>query len=744
MDDDGVSRAKAHAPRAADDGLGSNLDEKIYDLPPPTLKAVMTVCPQVRRITLESDKSPEPEWYNGTVGVVKFVENGPALVHAISKRYGNYNAANTESKIVQWPGGATSCQKLDNVCNNDICKQCPLFKQKSNPITLARNAEKAEPPTMIQEVGDEQIEITIPNPPPPYKRGRLGGIQMLMEKDGKEFTVPVLKHDLYPLARQKNRGAQTETQVWRCHLPHDEVHEFTIPAKSFVDNKALQGILADQGVYTDDMPKLRGYMSAYIQELQKQEKPVEQVSHLGWINEYTEFVLSDKILTKDGSKPVSLAPIVQSAGDFLSKRGSLSEQIKLLKFFDHPQYVDRQFFILASLASPLFHCTGEAGIVVNACGKPGASKSTSLDTGAAFWGKPADYVMDGTKGGSTQNARDARRGILCNLPFCLDELTGIEPDEARAMAMGSTQTQPIKKRLHQDGTPRTSEKYERSSIQMITANVSMHGLMATGNRAGTAGAMRVFEINFDIPTVHKTWEHKHYLREVKKNYGHIGPAFMALVVKHADQVEQLVNQEFIRLMKAGSMENGERFWFALGAAVIATAKIAKKWGLSPFDPAAIESWFLHNQIPGLRGVVVADEAANEPATVLGDYIESIGGNMLITRKSGGNLEEFEVIESRASLKGHIDLDKGVGWFVKNEFRSYCDRRGLFAQQILKQLLLSGVVASLERKLTIGAGTKYAKGQTMCFTVDMNHPAISDKTPKPVKKGLTVIQGGKAP
>ena len=34
-----------------------------------------------------------------------------------------------------------------------------------------------------EEINGETVRIEIPNPPLPYKRGRLGGVQMLMEKD---------------------------------------------------------------------------------------------------------------------------------------------------------------------------------------------------------------------------------------------------------------------------------------------------------------------------------------------------------------------------------------------------------------------------------------------------------------------------------------------------------------------------------------------------------------------------------
>ena len=72
-----------------------------------------------------------------------------------------------------------------------------------------------------------------------------------------------------------------------------------------------------------------------------------------------------------------------------------------MQFYNQHEYLKHQFMFLMGLAAPLFHATGHAGVVVNASGESGGSKSTALYAAASFWGDPEGYVVNGTNVGST-------------------------------------------------------------------------------------------------------------------------------------------------------------------------------------------------------------------------------------------------------------------------------------------------------------------------------------------------------
>lgn len=743
--------------------------------PPPTAAEVGSACAQVREIIASQYNKSHPHygdlgntaWYRGLLNIFKHVENGDDWCRKLTEPFPRSNA-DIESDLVRISRFAPArCETIAQLMpwGDGPCQTCPLKGRVPNPIAAARKTTKAAPPplpsseappipqtaaapTMAQLVAPSigLMAATLPDPPAPFKRLKSGEIALeRTNKDGEVISTTILHHDLYPIKRMTNEAEGREQQLWRAVLPRSGTRDFVIDADVLYDIRKLCSALANNGIYPNkaEVSALQDYMVAYISQLQKQLDAEKQAAHLGWIDDYSAFVLPDKTLLADGTARMSsLTEIARRSCMHLTKKGSLHEQVKLMEFYNRPQYIPNQSVILDSFGSALFYATGHAGIVVNLSGEPGASKSTTLYTAASVWGDPIQWPLNGTNRGATANARAQRIATNANLPTPVDEITHLPQRDVTDLVMNITQPG-HRLRLNSEGQERTSLDNYRSSIMIATANCSLHSILSTDNAASTAGSMRVFEIKFVAQHIHSKAEADEYLRQLKLHFGHLGEIFMQFVIKNRAAVEHRVQQVVREIDQAARVQSSERFWSARIACGIVAGEICRALGILPYDVAPILSWSVDQQIPYMRGIV-RDEY-RDPLAVLSDYIAEKHGNIIVVDRSvalGVNTagpssvgsSAFTINSVHGALLGHYDTKGGILYLLKQGFKEHCNRIGASATRIIEELSQpragaagaapAKIVVERQVRRTLGAGTPLAKGQAWCFAVDMNHPDMS--------------------
>lgn len=730
-----VKSLKGSPAKGAASRLGTNT-QQTFDGPLPTMLDLLEVCPQIRRIArVEGATSAEPEWY-ATAGALKFVQDGRRHFQHISQGHRDYNAEATDDKFDQWQAGPVSCEKMESSCgvaNAHICQGCP-FRTVAKYPTIAAH-KKRDPPEQVATMLVDGVvrEYKIAVSPLPWRRSRDKGIVLATENgEDRRRARKVYPYDIYPLDRSTNESRETESQQWRVHLPHGITNDVKIPAATFVDDRLLQSRLADRGVYITDFVGLKTYMSAYIQELQRINPTSEQHNHLGWVDGFTKFVFPTKTIMPDGSDmPTQLAKVAASSKSYITQAGTLQRQAELMRFYRDHKYAGQQMFVLASLASPLFHMTGHSGVIIHAYGESGGSKSSALYSAASIWGDPKKYVLNCTNKGATELYRATRLGVLNNLPCCLDEITSIKEEVAKDFAIGASQSGG-RVRSNRDGTPQESlTGEERSSIILSTANVSLQSLLAINNAAGVAGAVRVFEIRFDTDLgVHTPMEADAYLLDLFENHGFIGENFMRLIVAKREQVKAAVRKTQDELATAGGMKSHERFWFSGAASSLVAGDISGKLGYVRYDLPFLREWFLQSQLPEMRGTIKDQTTATSPLATLMDYLAHINGNILRTKRFPGREGSYPIDDHfRGQLLAHQLIDQKQINVLKQDFRDYCTKVGRYSQEVLSTLSRSGVVTGADRRLVLGEGTDLAKGRAWCFTVNLAHPDIAAIGPK---------------
>ena len=732
-DDIKVRYTPLTAPKTMLDSVLGVQDGIEFDGPKVSMKALMSACAQIDFMARNQPKVGHNAWYAG-IGAVRCVENGEKWVHKFSENYPDYSEAETDQRMRQWEGfGPTSCVKIAEAAGDKLCEGCAFAGKVKGPLVAARHRDYALPPKVVEVIDDVATEIEIVPPPKPYARLRSGQIAIQAKnKDGDEESTVIYEYDLYPVKRRTDKIANTEQHEWRVHLPHEPVKTLVLEAGDLADERKLTTALFNQGVISNDPKTLRHYMTAYIQELQRRAAAEPQYSHLGWITDHTEFVLPDRVLTRSGkSRPVTLSVNASRSARSVKRKGTLAKQVELMRFYSDPKYVAQQFFMLSGLGSPLFHMTGHHGVVVNASGPAGASKSSSLYSIGAWWGDPDQYVINGTQNGSSAKGRNLRAGTLSNLPVCVDEITHMASTDASAMAMGVTQPAPQLVST-QGGQERLTVDVDKSSIMLTTANTSLHGLLSTNNAAGTAGSMRVFEIAFSPTDPTGKAAADDFLMELRENYGHIGPAFMQYVVTNYDAVKarvRAVNRDLDTML---STWGAERFWSADAAVAIVTAEIANQLGLLDWDIATVRHWVIHRQFPRMRGVV--SNEYQSPVSVLAEFLGSIKAETLIVESDKYHGQEANATEMplRSILARHVK-DTNTTWVLYTAFREYCHRTHAVALTIMEELSdvdaekhgkSEAVIAYRKKRIILGKGTAFDTGQVWCFGVNLMHPDLA--------------------
>lgn len=736
-------RGKRAAPDEADDYFGtSNMAEPEYDGPPTKFVEVLKSCRLMADLTRRAHELSNPEWYNG-LGVVVFCDNGRAVGHKWSAKHPDYDFDETDGKIdQQLQFQPTSCAKLQAECGEDKCRGCPVRGKVKNPLMAARRQTEKPLPPVVVGPQEAPVELAICPPPKPYRILKSGEIVIVSkDSEGEEQTSVIYDRPVFPMKRIRNDSQQRDQLLWRVEHKHDGVKDFVIAGADLADSRRFPGLMADLGsiyVDPDNLGLMRQYMVAYIRELQRATRADAQQNYLGWNKDHTEFTLHDKIICEDGTiRPAQLSANALEAAKGIGKEGTLERQVELMQFWNRREYLPNQVMILQGLASVALYATDQHGLIVNATGEPGASKSTALYTAGSFWAAPERYTVNGTTDGTTNRARAALMGTLASLPVCVDEITKMDPADAANMAFTVSQPDGFKRGMKPDGTFRTSHGVtadggHKSTLMLTTANSSLQGLLAQDGQGNTAGAVRVIEMYFANPRVHEKWEAEDYLRELKKNYGHIGEAFVKVWLKDRPRHEQMVRDLMRECDIRGRIQSAERFWSADFAALLAVGYLAKDAGLIPFDIDDIKRWLLEVQLVKMRGVLAQEFAG--PVALLTDYLAQITGDMVVTDKMNNGVDVLRA--PRGPMMAHYDVDKKTMWVLRAAFRDYCQRRKVNYLAMIDDLWelrptatgLARIVPQKNIRKTLGAGTDYANGQAWVFEIDMTHPEISGLMP----------------
>jgi intracellular sulfur oxidation DsrE/DsrF family protein len=688
---------------------------------PANFKLIMMNCPQIQKLALAGGNVPEPFWYAG-LGIVKFCENPKKVAAFLSNKHPDYSEAATQVKLDQWSDkGPVTCSRLADQ-NIGGCDSCAYKGKVTTPLQVGRVTKEAAPPVVeIENAEGEWVEVTIPNPPWPYTRRASGGIVVRSKGDDGVEGAPITVHDydMYPVRRIYSERVGQESTIWRVNQPIVGWQEIHIEQASLADARSLHAALMGKGIYVPPsrLKLMVGFMIAYITELQKK-TPVEKVSSkMAWQEGNASFVLDTKEYHTDGKiSSHLLSPELKQEMPGLHSKGTLEGWKEAIQFYNNPGYEAHRFLLYASFGSPLFHMTGHKGAILSATGKPGTGKSTTLQAIASVWGHPQQLIVNGTKSGTTQNALMTLLSRYNNLPFPLDEITKLEPRVVGELCLSVSQGTG---KIRSTRTGSLSSLVEAWSLLMITtANTDLYVTLAGDRRDASAEAMRALQIPISLPGVHTKAEADHFINvSLQEHYGHAGHAFAQYIAPNYAAVKTLMLQVTNMVDAKGKIQSGERFWSAIIAACATGAFVARQIGLLDGFPIEADCKWMVQQINHIRSNI--REQMSSPRELLSEFLEQhVDETLAVSKLHNTNIKPTVDIMPHGALTIRHETENGVAYIVRNSLRMYCNAIGANFTDMQETLEREGILLDRSAQKVLGADTKFGKGQSRCWKIDM--------------------------
>jgi hypothetical protein len=716
-----VAPTNLASPPTALDLLPANTTRQFAPQDPPNFRQILMGCPQIQYLA-KTGGEWEPTWYAG-LQVVRHCENSLKAAKFISDKYVGFDEAEMNKKLNQLEDrnvGPATCQQF-RTSNPRPCEGCAHWGKITSPIQLGRQVKEAPPPVIETVTEHGQIEVvTIPNPPWPYARRATGGIVVRQPDDEGIPVAPIIVHeyDMYPTRRLHSERHETESTIWRVKQPILGWCEVHVEQRALADPHALHGVLLSKGIYVPPqrVKLMVSFMVAYITELQKQVAVEQSFSRLGWRNDFKTFIMAEHAYHANGTTTMHQpSPEMKQEMPGLHCAGTLEGWKKTVQFYNNPGYDAHRFLFYTAFGAPLFHMTGYSGALLNATGKPGAGKSTTLMAINSVWGHPSNLMVNGTKSGTTPNALHTLLSIYNNLPFCLDEITRIDPKILGDFCLSVSQGQGKRRNNRSGQLIRAIETW--STTVVTTANTDVYLTLAGDRRDSAAESMRAFQIPIHLPGTHtKAEADKFSKQDLHSNYGHAAHVYAAFIAENYESIKQLVLQVTHIVDQQGEIAPAERFWSAIIASNIAGAITAKRLGLLDTFPIEQDCKWAVAQIKQIRTTM--REHISSPKEILSEFLESKVSETIVVSQTQTAVQPRTDQPPRGALTIRYEKDTGLIFVMKSAFRQFCNETGAHFSDIQEALEQQKVLLHRNTQKVLGAGTDFGKGQVRCWMISV--------------------------
>lgn len=713
--------------------LNSALSGGLNEYPPSDANKIADKCAALREMRdYKGSTQDEQQWYYA-LGILRHVEQSDIIAHDWSSGHEGYDPAQTDAKLAQWEAeakGPTLCDTMRTVF--DACATC---KMKCNsPITLGfPDPEHQTQVEVRSEDGDEDPIIeTLPSLPKElagdfaWVEGR-GLLAKKEDQDGNVINVPICaqfpvpefifydtKEEMYFV----RIAARTGPHKWqRGDVSLEVVQRGGI---------TLVGALGGKCAITvrDDGKLLARYMKTWVDVVRQSTDLRIMRDQMGWQKDGS-FLLGNVLFMPDGtSREIVVARGLVKYAEAHAAKGDMTAFVDTIdKLYNNPNYLEYQFFWLASFGSVLlkFLHSHPVGITIGGySGETGTGKTSVVKAGLANFGDPAGLGQkaDG-QDGVTEYAATVMSGIRHNLPVLIDETSNWTNDRMSKflyrVASGTAKLQGAA-----DGGLRDTSRYNWNSFTYITTNSPLSGKLNLQGEQAEAVIARLFEVEFDNKKFDT--QHSRLFETLWQNSGLTGTEFIRYVVKHQDKVAELCDKMLRRLNKKANATQGARFWMMLIATTVTAAHITKKLGIHRFDVNEIEEW-------AVRRVKFMAERAGESMQPVEDIaramLSDIQNGMIVTADEPKKPQDFTPFAPgytapRAKVTARYILESGDIYIPINIVKSWCAERNANYTSLKKRMKDSRWLVNSGVRYDIGRGTAVPSTRTRCWKINFEN------------------------
>jgi hypothetical protein len=714
-------------------GLLANMGATV-DYQPALAEVIQTKCAQIEWAVANAANVPEPLWYN-LIGVAAFTTKPEDTAKLWSQGHPSYSEAETLRKLHQWKAGATgpaTCTKFETDRPGG-CKGCVLKGKIGSPATIgvqrAAVAVSADAPDKIAH------ETPVPKG---FKRvaDKTKATVMVQVLDGTD--IDVCPFDIYPLGYGRDEALGYETVRFKWFRPHIGWSDLTFRQAYLNDDSREFGTTAaDQGIVLLGGKQLKVFqymLRSYMNELRKTQTMTNIHGSMGWQENFTQFVIGDKIHTRldDGTvetRDISLSASTNRIGmESYGHKGTVEgwrDGTALFNAVEMPWHI---FALGQGFAAPLWVFTGLKGMTVSLLGKSGGGKTIIQMWQQSIWGDP-DKLHFAAR--FTENSMYNRLGIYCNLPMTIDEVSDWKNEEVGTFCYGVTQGQD-KTRLNRNSEERATREWATSVT--VSTNKSFMGKMAATGLDTDAQMARLLEVT--IP------KHKLF---AKSSEG--GRKIWQHITSHYGVVGEVYAKELLRIGEAGlrkriaeatasfhkmygfTFTGPERYWETNLVLNHVGMQIAYEAGLHVCDYMSGIKW-AGEQLEGMRSSV--KDNLTDAFKLVHEYLNEFAGDTLnvMHTLNGPSTMDFnrtpnKDIKARFDVYRKSSLDKydhGTVMITNKAFKHWIASRGFDYSTVLSEIRAQGIDATpANGRVWMGRNTGLKFGQLGVLGINLNHP-----------------------
>ena len=685
-----------------------------------------TGCPQILAGVQNQADIDEPLW-RGILSIAQYCKDRVKAIVAVSNQHPAYNEHEAFKKAEQTKGPYT-CVTFDNIAPG-VCQNCPNWGAITSPITLGKEVIATKAPVVVniapepfveplndldeltleeelENYEQEIINVVIPMFPAPYLRGQNGGIYKKTKcEDGTFDDVLIYENDFYAHARLYD---PVDGQVLACrlHLPLDGIRNFNIPLQSVGSKDRLREVICKQGVAATDktVSELSNYLIMMAKELQQVSKEEQARTQMGWQADGS-FVIGNREYSKTGIRNCPPSNATINYQPKFRMEGELSEWKKVINVYNRPGFDIHQFVFLVAISSPLLKHLDTAGMLTSMISdESGLGKTTLCMACNSVWGHPEELM---SMPHDTVASLINRMGVFHSMAVVVDELTNKESKTCSDIVYMATHGIGPNRMTSGANIERVNNTKWNLNV-LATANASIRDKVSSLKASSEGENMRLFEFDMrGTPALPKA-EADSIFPLMYKNYGVAGHLIASWLVKHANEIRDMVAKTQRTLDRRFRFTSKERKWSHSVAAAYTMGYIAKSIGVIDWD---IEKnvVFMINHIQSMRGDVC--DSVTPHSAVIADFMAEHHSSILIVNglPDANGLLDVPRNKSISKIIGRYEPDTGMLYLSANILRDYCVKkqfsfsslRSLSGAQLDNKRLAAGtgIVAAAIRVLT---------------------------------------------
>ncbi len=659
----------------------------------------------------------EPEW-TAALQLLKHCTDGELWVHEISKGHIDYDPGATNTKYEQRlsnDAGPTLCRTFAGY-RPKICEECPHNGKIKTPLVTGVEQD-------IAVVLGTALTSWRVNPD-----GRGMDRKMLNPDTMLYEWMPTLRRVFDNISISRSEVSNFYDIHFSAKLRNAIDLEIILPTGHLGNDTKLKEAMASFGapLRGKELNPFKDFMGTWLEKLQDERAINSVTEQLGWYRTGEEKAIkgfSDGSTTylSDGTDKLGVRCPKEflAIGRMYKPAGKKEPWLRVAKFLADQDHAAFTATLASAFAAPLLTFTGVSGGILSiVSAESGVGKSSALRCAQAVWGSPT-HGMSAVDDTRLSVAR--KLGFLNNLPAYWDELRG--PKNMEEFCTLAFQVSQGKEKTRLDSTATMRDVNTWETMVIAASNESIFEYMGGYAVGSDAGIARTFEIMVEAPQTDRSRSEIAIMFEtLNQNYGHAGAVYSKYLATNHERVKEQVTKTFMALASHANMKASERFWFAIVAALVVGAKLARDAGLVDINVKSLVAYLLQN-ISQLRIRSRATMIGTTPAELIAAYMAQHQDKALIVEElrsgAGGTYTPVVISLPRADrVVFQLARKDGIVRVAKGDFtRWMLKSQGIPFSAVAKKFKAD--LQTVVVKTSLGIGTKYQVPRQLCLDIKID-------------------------